>query len=79
MNKTNSVVLLALFGQAEAKKCPFGFGGSDEADSAHPKVEAQHPMVGAFLTDSMTCSSTAAGTSSTSFGNTEYEAVVNTI
>lgn len=79
MNKTSSVVLLALLGQADTKKCPFGFGGSDD-DSAHPKVESNHPVVGAYLVDSMVCSAgTAAATTSTSFGNTEYQAVVDTI
>lgn len=68
----SSLVLLALLGSTDAKKCPFGFGGSDD-EPEHPKVESHHPMVGAYLTDSMVCSAgTAAATSSTSFGNTEY-------
>lgn len=75
MNKISQLTLIALVGQAEAKKCPFGFGGSDE--DSHPKVESKHPIVEApYLVNSMVCNSgTAAATSSTSFGNTQYEAV----
>ncbi len=38
MNQISSVALVALLGSADAKKCPFGFGGKD--DDAHPKVES---------------------------------------
>ena len=79
MNKISQLTLIALLGQTDAKKCPFGFGGSD--DDSHPKVESKHPIVESpYLINSMVCSSgSAALTSSNSLGNTEYEAVQSTI
>jgi hypothetical protein len=40
MKNISSIALLALLGSADSKKCPFGFGGSNDDDSSHPKVES---------------------------------------